>query len=114
MPREMTIEECQAAFLKHVWVLIDYWSKLPGKTERERMDGLAFSMLVAIDGEAMAVPSFTLAPAPHPDDKEYRRSQGNNWWPPSGVDIAGPLHDQFHDAGLKLGYLPKQRTKDAS
>lgn len=32
-----------------VWDDITYWLAQPGKTERERMEGLAFSILVQVD-----------------------------------------------------------------
>jgi hypothetical protein len=108
-PREMTVEECREKFLAHVWTMIDYWDKTPSCGDhRNRIEGLAFSMLAAIDGSAMAMPGWVLAPTPHKDDAEYNRQQGQNWWPSACVpasDIAGCLHEHFHDTGRKLGLL---------
>ena len=94
-PREYTEDEVREKFLKHIIDLIGYWHNLPAeKTMRERMEGLAFSILVSLDGESLAVPAFQVIPAPHPDDKDYLQSIGENWFP-HNCDISGCLHDTF-------------------
>lgn len=98
--REYTEEEIRHQYLKLVWSYIEYWLALPDKTCRQRLEGLAFSLLVIIDGES-ELPGFILAPFPHPDDKEYRKSKGQNWFPENPEvevkgDIAGSLHELFH------------------
>lgn len=105
-PREKTTEEIREEFLKHVRHLIQYWDEVSGKnapeTQKERLEGLAFSILVALDGNTMALPKFIVAPDPHPDDKEYLISEGNNYYPEnhnSDVkgDIAGCLHELLNN-----------------
>lgn len=96
-PRAWTEEEIRSRFLAHVWHLIRYWGGHDGsnveedRPKDECLEGLAFSLLAAIDGSAMALPGFTLMPAPDESDEEYMKENGANWYP-DDVDIAGGLH----------------------
>lgn len=96
-PRRMTREECRAAFLDHLEGIAHYCTQeTRAKTVREKIDLAIFSVLSAIDGSAFALPAFNLYPAPHPDDRAYRRRQGTNWWPEKdSVEIAGELHSAW-------------------
>jgi len=96
--REYTEDEVRDAFLAHVRDSIEYWHDLPDQTCRERMRGLAFSILSTLDGSAMDLPAFIVAPSPHPDDKAFHQEIGENWWPENhnaGVkaSISGGLHE---------------------
>lgn len=88
-PREYTPEEVRSLFLDHVRDLIDYCDRA-NPSKREALEVLAHSILCAIDGGSLDLPSFELKPSPHPDDKEFCVSEGENWFP-DGVDIAGLL-----------------------
>ena len=101
-PRVKTEEEIREKFLSHVRSLINYWDRVDGKdapkTQKDRLAGLAFSILVTLDGEAADLPGFIVAPNPHPDDKEYHISEGSNYYPENHKlkvkgDIAGCLHE---------------------
>lgn len=96
-PRQYTTEEVRDMFLKQVRDLVDYWeTESRFKTSREKLEGLAFSIMSTIDGCSLTVPGFVLAPSPHPDDAAYHREQGENWFPAGPKtkhDIAGSLHD---------------------
>ena len=92
--RSYTKEEVRAKFLAYVRNLSQYWSTLPGKTPRERTDGMAFSMLTLLDGGTV-LPAFAVEPKPHPDDKAYFQSQDEKWYP-DDIDIAGSLHEEFY------------------
>jgi len=95
-PRVMTADEVEAEFLRHVAGIVDYWDKESRVTSaREKMEGVAFSILVLLDGGAALLPAYAVSPRPHPSDEEYRRGQGQNWYP-SDVDIAGSLHEKIH------------------
>jgi hypothetical protein len=108
-PRKMTTEEVRERFLQQVWAYIDYWerdSRTP--SVHGKLSGLAFSMLVILDGGSPALPSCIVAPQPHPDDKKYHQENGDNWFPENNDvaikgDIAGCLHEQFHAVGRKMG-----------
>jgi len=100
-PREYTQAEARENFLRAVWTSIEYWNQVDGQTQRERLEGLAFSILVALDGYAGNLPHFMVIPDPHPDDKAFLRKCGENWYPensvsPSVCDISGEMHDLFN------------------
>lgn len=103
-PRELTVEEARTRFLDHVWAMVDYWEKESRTPSlRKKMEGLAFSMLVMLDGNSGDLPSFIVAPRGTKDDQKFLKSIGEDWWPyvPKDVekkitgDIAGGLHDEF-------------------
>ena len=109
-PRELTPEEVEDHFLEHVRVMVEYWagegpSNVPAEqTHRDRLEGLAHSMLVAIDGGSMALPKFVFAPNPHPDDRDFYRSEGRNYFPDNNsadvkADISGGLHELLFNRG---------------
>jgi hypothetical protein len=95
--RQYTNTEIQEIFLKQLWTLVDYWDKEPiYKNQRERMIGLVFSVLSTIDGCGY-LPRFNLIPDPHPSDKEYNISIGNNYFPDCTVDITNNISGTLHD-----------------
>lgn len=69
MSREYNAEGVRTIFIDHVRAMVDYRAALD-MPEREKLEGLDFSILVALDGEAAAVPALIVAPCPHPDDKQ--------------------------------------------
>lgn len=104
-PRQYTAEEVGEMFLKHVWVLIDYWDTKK-ENKLNALEGLAFSILSALDGESAVLPAFMVIPMPHEQDADYYISQGENWFPPydseNPCDIGGSLHEKFHAAGRRM------------
>jgi hypothetical protein len=106
-PRQYTVDEVRESFLRYVWTIIEYWEKenlepTGGATSsvRGKLEGVAFSIMSALDGSPIGLPAFAVLPAPHPDDQEYCRTHGHNWFP-SGGDI-GPLHEHFFKYKPKL------------
>ena len=101
-PRVLTQEEVRDLSLKHCRQTADYWVTLPNNSNnhqdeiRRRVEGAIFSILVALDGDAMALPGFKVIPDPHQDDKDYCKDRGMNWLP-NDVDIAGALHSTFYN-----------------
>lgn len=99
MSREMTDDEVRKKFLDSVRGIAKYWaSESRAQTVQERCDGVAFSILVLLDGGHGMMPGFTVAASPHEDDREYRRELGEDWFPVSDCehDIAGSLHEQYY------------------
>lgn len=106
MPHELTREEISKLFLAHVRSMVSYWDgKLVGNegpSRRERLEGVAFSILAAIDGCASGLPLFALIPCPHPADKAFQQAEGEDWYPDlpavvsSAVDISGSLHELLY------------------
>lgn len=100
--REYTSEEVKQQFIEHVRGLVNYWDRESiVQTQSERLQGLAFSILVAIDGCSTSLPAFVLAPSPHEDDKQYAIDNGDNYYPQNNeldikCDISGDLHDSFY------------------
>jgi len=67
------MNESTRDFLNHCWELIEYWdTETTTTSQRQRLEGLAFSILTALDGMALACE------------------------PPSQSDM-GRLHDLFYD-----------------
>lgn len=109
MSREKTREECRDEFLDYIRALVKQCrkSRYDDDTKADqpdeityRLELLAFSILVAIDGES-PLPAFILAPCSHPDDKAFRQKEDENWYPENDeskvkCDIGGDLHDNFY------------------
>lgn len=108
-PRMYTQDEVRENFLMHIAVMIDYWDGTPnGGSSRSRLEGLAHSILVALDGCSAALPGFVVTPAPHSSDREYCIANGENFYPEAPIascDIAGELHARMD------GCIRKARAK---
>lgn len=101
MPKELTTEQIRDLFLDQVRVMVNYWSNLPDKSEKEKLEGLAFSILTILDG-GTTLPGFIVAPITDPEDKEYHITEGEDYYPENHHiedkikgDIAGALHEHF-------------------
>jgi len=102
MSREFTTEEVREQFLEAVRARIIDWSNNNRRNEKEKLEGLAFSILSLIDGESIDLPGFILAPAPNSEDKQYYIKRNKNWYPENHeiedkikCDITGCLHDRL-------------------
>lgn len=94
--RAYTREEVRALFLTKVATIAEYWGEV-AKTPQEAADGAVFSILSLLDGCSM-FPKFQVVPEPHPTDRDFHVSKGENYYPESPVlpcDIAGSLHELF-------------------
>jgi len=98
--REYTKDEVIEKFLMHIWMMIDVWDDTPKHTTKEKMSGLVHSILATIDGEAAGLPAFNLEPMPHPNDKEFQKDHGENWFPRK-CQMAGGLHTRLYEVGEK-------------
>lgn len=111
-PREYTEEEVREMFLSHICNLVKYWQTTPadykylvgiGESQSDwRVRGVVSSIMVTLDGFSGGSVGFAVIPRPHPDDLEFHKSQGENWYRPipDGVelqDIAGDLSSMFHE-----------------
>lgn len=110
-PRAYTADEVRDMMLDHIHHMVEYWTNVEATrgdrplTVKDRVEGVAFSILVMLDGDSMTLPAVTLRLDPHPDDKEYHRSEGENWFEP-GMEISDRLHDHFYK---KTGNETSQR-----
>jgi hypothetical protein len=102
-PRPMTSDEARDALLDAIWDSVEYWEKESrAKDARAKLEGIAFSILAALDGSRVGLPAFHVSPSPHPTDREYFSGEGQNWFPEDKPDI-GPLHEFFHARGRERG-----------
>jgi hypothetical protein len=86
MPKAYTKEEMRQMFLDHCRSIAFYWSQLGDITPREMCDGVVFSILNVFDGCSGGFPcAIDLVMAPHPEDKDYHTSNGENWVEPGQV-----------------------------
>ena len=92
-----TKEEMRSIFLEHIKGLVEYWENESRKlTSLEKLKGLAFSVLVTLDGGDGCLPAFKVEPDDHSTDKEYHQKRGEKFWP-EGYDLAGSLHTDFYE-----------------
>ena len=94
-PRAKTAEEVREEFVSHVRMLARYWANVSGQTVEEKCEGVAFSILVTIDGGSAELPAFDMIPAPHEDDKQYYIDNDENWYEKVVVNDC-QLHEMFH------------------
>lgn len=96
-PRAKTKEEVVEEFLDHIRGMITYWEKEDRRPDvHGKLEGLAFSILVALDGGSMDMPGFDLTPNPHPSDKECLKERGENWYEPIVINDDCQLHERFY------------------
>lgn len=96
MSKELTRDEVRQRFIVSIRDCILYWSEQE-ETDLHKLEGLAFSILVILDG-GTGLPGFIVAPNPHPDDKEFLTSSGEDFFSENyesdiKCDIAGGLHE---------------------
>lgn len=102
MSNKLTAEQIRHNFIAHVWEMVYFWDNETDLNPRKKLEGLAFSLLSAIDGCAAALPGFSLCPAPHP---AYRIGQKEDYYPETDehVDISGGLHEVFYAHSRRRG-----------
>jgi hypothetical protein len=55
--------------------------------------------LAMFDGCSMGIPALNITPSPAPEDKEFHRSEGENWWDPVVINDDSSLHEELHNRG---------------
>jgi hypothetical protein len=103
MSKEKTVDVVRGEVLNHIRDMVNYWESSEGKTSKEKLDGLAFSILVMLDGESN-LPPFIVAPLESSENIQFAISEGRDYYPENKVeivskikcDIAGSLHDQYY------------------
>jgi len=95
MSKSKTAAE-KAKFLRYALETAKYWASQPGKTALEVAEGTVFSILVALDGEAVDCGPYSVRPI---DDKGKE-----------GADIAGSLHNELHIKGASRPVIKRWST----
>jgi len=89
----MTEEETLKDFLATVREAVRYWDAVEGKTKFQALEGLAFSILVIMDGGSSHPPCM-LRPL-------VSTIKGDDWLD-IGHNIAGSLHDNFYQYSKEI------------
>ena len=105
-PRELTPEEIRMMVVNHVHGIVDYWDKVENKDTREKLDGVAFSILSMFDGSVPHIPPFIVAPATDKEWKKHFIAEGMDYFPNNYKvfrkvqgNISGSLHDEYSAFG---------------
>ena len=94
-PRAYTVDEMREKFLDHLIRLKDYWlNEARTPDTAGKMDGMLFSFLVMFDGGNLMMPAFDITPSVHPDDIEYHKTEGENWWAQEVINDC-QLHEEY-------------------
>lgn len=100
MSKEYSTDEVREQFLRNVNDIVKFWHGVEDHTELEKLDGVAFSIMATLDGCAIGLPSFIVAPRPHETDKEFHQDEGSDWYPENheveddvNCVISGCLHE---------------------
>lgn len=94
MSNPKTEQEVLKDFLTKLHVLSEYWAKQEG-TKQDVCDGLVFSILNIFDGTSIDFPAMDIVLRPHPDDKEYHKSCGEDWFKDGMVINDCELHGMY-------------------
>tara|TARA_R110000868_G_scaffold162439_1_gene393707 strand:+ start:40912 stop:41217 length:306 start_codon:yes stop_codon:yes gene_type:complete len=94
MSKAKSVEEVRKEFLYQVSAISSYWASLPNKTEIERCEGVAFSILNILDG-CSSLPAFDLLVSPHEDDKQFNIDEGEDYYEDKMMINNCMLHEEF-------------------
>lgn len=95
MARALTAEELTEQFLEHLHDAVDYWSNVQDQDTREKLNGLAFTILSTLDGCSVSLPAFDIVARPHENNKEYHTELGINYIE-DGTILECWLHERWH------------------
>lgn len=85
--------EVRDMFLKKIKSITNCWSNYEAKTNKERCEGVAFSILALIDGCSLDFPAINMLLAPHPDDKKYCIARDEDYFEEGTLINNCCLHD---------------------
>ncbi len=95
-----TPEEIRQKLYSYLKGLCAYWSNIKPEgshntTEKERMEGLCFSILVMFDG-GTCFPAMDIRMSPHESDKQYLLDRGERYYEPGMLINDCSMHDEFY------------------
>lgn len=97
MAKEITLKEARKKFLEALEADAEYWMSLAreGKSMKEIVRGVIFSILVIFDGEHGHLPSMDVVVRPHPSDKEYHIDEDTDYYK-DGMVLNDVVEDYLH------------------
>lgn len=112
MSKAYTKEEAREQFLGHVKQLVQYWESETGYTHtKDKLSGLAFSMLVLIDGRS-SMPAMDIVMRPHHEDKQYHIDNGDDYFEDGTViNDDSMLHEMFYQGEGEEMYASEEDLK---
>lgn len=96
MNKAHSIDDVKIQLISSIKHICHYWASLPNKSDIDRCEGVAFSILNIIDGTSSGLPSMDLVLRPHPDDMKFNLDNGNDYYEDGMVINADCyLHDML-------------------
>ena len=84
-------------FMHSIKNSINYWSKLDDRNTKEKLEGLAFSILNIFDGTSSDMPALDIVLRPHEDDKKFREEEGDDYFVDGMcINDESMLHEEFY------------------
>jgi len=110
--REYTDKELKEMFVRKLWSTLEYClndDKM--KTPQHKLEVFMHSILATLDGCAIDLPGFIIAPISTEEDKQFYISEGENFYPINDQnaikgDIGGGLHEIMYS--LKPTSIPER------
>jgi hypothetical protein len=95
--KQITADEARYLFLNQLSGLAEYWDDVEGKSSLEKLEGLLFSVMVALDGGSGGLPGYAVVPMGQEVDIEYAKNEGFDYYPEPNInnDISGFLHEDL-------------------
>lgn len=98
MSKPYTKEEVLKLFMDQTRTIANYWSKVEGRTEKEKIEGAIFTLLNSIDGMGYPFVAMDLVLRPHPDDKNYHIENGDDYYEDGmAINDCVYLHELFYE-----------------
>lgn len=94
MSRAKTAEEVRVELIEQIKCISSYWTNIPEKSDKDRCEGVAFSILNILDG-CSSLPAFDLLVSPHEDDKQFNIDEGKDYYEPKMMINDCMLHELF-------------------
>jgi hypothetical protein len=83
MSRAFTKEEVRQEFLNHIKGLGKYWLRVQKQENydtKRTIEGFLFSVYGLFDGINGSMPAFDIVVKPHPDDKQFKIDEEENYY----------------------------------
>src|SRR6185503_17275055 len=96
MSTAYTVEEARENFLQNLKAICSYWSQVEGRTELEKCEGVAFSMMNIFDGTSAGLPIMDIVLRPHPEDKQFHIDNGEKYYEDGQIINDCHMHTLFN------------------